>query len=228
MNLELIYFGGERVAQRIPSSGIVDYYEGDMLGSARTMVQAGQTTLCDDEDFLPFGDERDINSSCSQNYKFEGKERDLATGNDDFGARYYRSVLGRWLSPDWSSVPAPVPEANSAKYESGHRTGSTNMDEKRKSSSRRAARRSSSSSSVPRNVYLLWHTDSSGDEKLLGVYKKSADARSAISRMKKKPGFSDKGGAFEIARYELNKDHWADGFAQHGGSSLPAWFRPGR
>ena len=48
------------------------------------------------------------------NYKFEGKERDSETGNDDFGARYYSSNFGRWLSPDWSSVPSPVPYANLA------------------------------------------------------------------------------------------------------------------
>jgi RHS repeat-associated protein len=76
------------------------------------MVQAGQTSPCFDGDFLPFGQEVDYTSTCGSNYKFEGKERDLETGNDDFGARYYRSALGRWLSADWSSVPAPVPYAN--------------------------------------------------------------------------------------------------------------------
>jgi RHS repeat-associated protein len=45
-------------------------------------------------------------------HSISNPKRDLATGNDDFGARYYRSVLGRWLSADWSSVPAPVPYAN--------------------------------------------------------------------------------------------------------------------
>ncbi|MHB8527837.1 MAG: RHS repeat-associated core domain-containing protein [Candidatus Acidiferrales bacterium] len=34
----------------------------------------------------------------AKSYKFEGKERDTETGNDDFGARYYSSRLGRWLS----------------------------------------------------------------------------------------------------------------------------------
>ena len=53
-----------------------------------------------------------VANTCSQNYKFEGKERDTETGNDDFGARYYTSRLGRWLSADWSAVPAPVPYAN--------------------------------------------------------------------------------------------------------------------
>jgi RHS repeat-associated protein len=30
------------------------------------------------------------------NYKFEGKERDTETDNDDFGARYYSNRLCRW------------------------------------------------------------------------------------------------------------------------------------
>lgn len=60
-----------------------------------------------------------------------------------------------------------------------------------------------------KSVYLLWHTDTTGDEKLVGVYEKRANASSAINRMKAKPGFSEKGGAFEIASYQLNKDQWA-------------------
>jgi RHS repeat-associated protein len=102
----------KRIAIRNVSSGIIDYYEEDMLGSSRTMVQAGQTSVCFDADFLPFGYEKDVTTTCSQNYKFEGKERDTETNNDDFGARYYSSQYGRWLSADWSSVPAPVPYAN--------------------------------------------------------------------------------------------------------------------
>jgi RHS repeat-associated protein len=53
-----------------------------------------------------------LNNTCAQNYKFEGKERDSETNNDDFGARYYSSAFGRWTSPDWSAIPAPVPYAN--------------------------------------------------------------------------------------------------------------------
>ena len=33
-------------------------------------------------------------------YKFTGKERDAETGLDYFGARYYGSNIGRFLSPD--------------------------------------------------------------------------------------------------------------------------------
>jgi RHS repeat-associated protein len=43
---------------------------------------------------------------------FTGKERDAESGNDDFGARYYNSATGRWLSPDWSASVEPVPYAN--------------------------------------------------------------------------------------------------------------------
>lgn len=111
ITLEMVYFGGKRVAHRT-SSNVIYYYEADMLGSARTIVQAGLTSPCYDADFLPFGGERVITNTCTQNYKFEGKKRDNETGNDDFGARFYRSNIGRWMSADWSSVPAPVPYAN--------------------------------------------------------------------------------------------------------------------
>jgi RHS repeat-associated protein len=40
-----------------------------------------------------------------------GKERDSESGNDYFGARYYASSMGRWLSPDWSAKEEPVPYA---------------------------------------------------------------------------------------------------------------------
>jgi RHS repeat-associated protein len=43
--------------------------------------------------------------------RFTGKERDAESGNDYFGARYYASSMGRWLSPDWSAKVMPVPYA---------------------------------------------------------------------------------------------------------------------
>src|SRR5437764_10857651 len=75
-------------------------------------------------------------------------------------------------------------------------------------------------------VYLLWHTDRFGDEKLIGVYQRESDASSAIKRVQDKPGFSEEGGAFEIVVYEINKDHWTEGFIRSDGFSLPSWFRP--
>jgi RHS repeat-associated protein len=107
---EYIFFGGKRVAL-VPASGSVLYYAEDMLGSSRVMVESSGT-LCYDADFTPFGAERDYTSTCAQNYKFEGKERDPETLNDDFGARKYTWRFGRWLSSDWSAVPVAVPYAN--------------------------------------------------------------------------------------------------------------------
>ena len=40
-----------------------------------------------------------------------GKERDAEDGLDYFGARYYSSAMGRFMSPDWSSRPEGVPYA---------------------------------------------------------------------------------------------------------------------
>src|SRR5271166_5223638 len=40
-----------------------------------------------------------------------GKERDVESGNDYFGARYYASSMGRFMSPDWSAQEEPVPYA---------------------------------------------------------------------------------------------------------------------
>lgn len=68
--------------------------------------------VCYDGDFYPYGGERAYTNTCDPVYKFEGKERDIETGNDDFGARYYSNRFGRWLSADWSSVPVAVPYAN--------------------------------------------------------------------------------------------------------------------
>ena len=107
---EYIFFGGRRVAM-LPAGGNAQFYAEDFLGSAR-VITTNNGTVCYDADFDPYGGEHPYTDTCPQNYKFEGKERDTETGNDDFGARYYSSRFGRWLSSDWSSTPVPVPYAN--------------------------------------------------------------------------------------------------------------------
>ena len=97
----------------ITNNGNPTYYVEDLLGTSRVLTtNAG--VVCYDADFYPFGVERaPYTNTCSQNnYKFEGKERDTETLNDDFGARYYSNRFGRWLSADWSAIPAPIPYAN--------------------------------------------------------------------------------------------------------------------
>jgi len=106
---EYIFFGGKRVAL-VPSSGNKLFYAEDLLGSSR--IVANSSAICYDADFTPFGGERAYTNTCSQNYKFEGKERDAETQNDNFDAREYSWRFGRWLSSDWTAMPAPVPYAN--------------------------------------------------------------------------------------------------------------------
>jgi len=43
----------------------------------------------------------------SSRYRYTGKERDTESGNDYFGARYYSSAMGRFMSPDWSAKLRP-------------------------------------------------------------------------------------------------------------------------
>ncbi|HTQ59315.1 MAG TPA: RHS repeat-associated core domain-containing protein [Candidatus Solibacter sp.] len=97
----------------LPAGGNPIYYAEDLLGSSRVITQ-NNGAVCYDADFDLYGGEHAYTNNCPSTnaYKFEGKERDTETGNDDFGARYYTSRFGRWLSADWSSVPVPVPYAN--------------------------------------------------------------------------------------------------------------------
>jgi RHS repeat-associated protein len=49
---------------------------------------------------LPFGDGQACNGNIPDPHHFTGKERDSESGNDYFGARYYASAMGRFLSSD--------------------------------------------------------------------------------------------------------------------------------
>ena len=65
-------------------------------------------------------------------------------------------------------------------------------------------------------VFLLWHVHEiepgNDDEKLIGVYRTEDDAKSAIERLRTQPGFVDVPDGFQICPYELNVDHWTDGY----------------
>jgi len=98
LTAEYIFFGGTRIARRDVSNNVV-YYFSDHLGTAHVVTNSSGTIL-DDSDFYPFGGERVVTSSSGNAYKFTGKERDTESGLDNFGARYYASTTGRFLSPD--------------------------------------------------------------------------------------------------------------------------------
>ena len=86
------------------------YYVSDQLGSAR-MVTSGGGWPVSSSTFYPFGQEQNPTTD-PNHYKFTGKERDTESGLDYFGARYYASSMGRWMSPDWSASPTAIPYAS--------------------------------------------------------------------------------------------------------------------
>jgi RHS repeat-associated protein len=98
---EYVFFDGERIA-RIDSPAttpVAHYYVADNLGSAS--VIANETGAMEREEmYFPYGGERWSQGSDPNRYKFTGKERDAETGLDYFGARYYGSNMGRFLTPD--------------------------------------------------------------------------------------------------------------------------------
>jgi RHS repeat-associated protein len=72
----------------------------DWLGTKRMQTTSGgaQQEICVSN---PFGDGLSCTGGTDATEQhFTGKERDAESGNDYFGARYYASTVGRWLSPD--------------------------------------------------------------------------------------------------------------------------------
>jgi homoserine kinase type II len=69
-------------------------------------------------------------------------------------------------------------------------------------------------------VFILWHVHShpSGDddEKLIGVYSSQISATAAIDRVKDQLGFIDHPDGFSVHEYELDRDHWTEGFVSAG------------
>lgn len=107
-----VFFNGKRIVRRNSSTGEILYYFSDHLGSSNVVTNATGTTIKEESDFYPFGGERVITDTVSdQNYKFTGKERDTESNLDYFGARYYSSNLGRFITPDWAAAPTAVPYA---------------------------------------------------------------------------------------------------------------------
>src|SRR5580765_3230345 len=110
---EYVFFDGERVARRDGATGTagVFYYFSDHLKTA-SIVTDSTGVIKAESDYYPWGGELQFVNNDSNDYKFSGKKRDLETGLDYFGARYYSNGLGRWVSADWSATPVPVPYAD--------------------------------------------------------------------------------------------------------------------
>jgi len=110
INEEYIYFNGERIARVDRPSGTVHYYFSDELGSSSTLTDA-LGNVQERYYYYPYGGLVASIGSDPNHYLFTGKERDSETGNDYFGARYYGSGLGRFMTPDWAAKPTAVPYA---------------------------------------------------------------------------------------------------------------------
>lgn len=107
---EYIFFNGKRIARHDYVAGKVTYYFSDHLGSA-SVVTDSTGKILDESDYYPYGGEIVITNNDSNHFKFTGKERDSESGLDMFGARYYGSSLGRFMTPDWATAPTDVPYA---------------------------------------------------------------------------------------------------------------------
>jgi hypothetical protein len=73
-------------------------------------------------------------------------------------------------------------------------------------------------------IYVLWFSKEMppGEEDielLIGVYSSEQAAQAAIQRVNNQRGFADCPQGFEISAYELNRDHWPEGFSVEGASS---------
>lgn len=99
---------GEPYAQAI-------FIHGDWLGTERirSLYDGTPYQSCTN---LPFGDQQlcpTVNGGADPSpMHFTGKMRDTETNLDYFGARYFSSGMGRWMSPDWADKPTEVPYAN--------------------------------------------------------------------------------------------------------------------
>jgi hypothetical protein len=67
-----------------------------------------------------------------------------------------------------------------------------------------------------KEVYVLQHVyeRADGDEeaKFIGVYTSADLATKASERLRSQPGFREHPDGFQISVYELDKDHWTEGF----------------
>ena len=112
MTAEYVFFNGKRVAMRKADNSIHHYFA-DQIGSANLVTNAtGAMPPEQDIEYHPYGEEQIYTNTLGQEYRFTGHEHDEETNDDYFDARYYSSSFGRFLTPDWSATPEPIPYAS--------------------------------------------------------------------------------------------------------------------
>jgi RHS repeat-associated protein len=88
-------YGNDNVG-RINADTTKQFYLKDHLGTTRAVTDATNEIIAA-HDFDAWGYKlREWNSGTDAKYRFTGKERDIETNYDYFGARYYDARIGRW------------------------------------------------------------------------------------------------------------------------------------
>lgn len=66
------------------------------------------------------------------------------------------------------------------------------------------------------SVFLVHHVralaDGADDVKLIGVYSTLDRAWAAVARLRPQPGFRDAPDGFHVDEYQLDTDHWTEGY----------------
>jgi len=91
------FFSG--FAERSPD-GSLKFYHNDHLGSA-SLVTNQSGVFIRRQAYMPFGEDRFVSGSfLDARYQFNFKEKEVATGFYDYGARLYNPITGRFVSAD--------------------------------------------------------------------------------------------------------------------------------
>lgn len=90
-----IHANGQLLA-KVDENNEVSYYHNDYLGSPRAMTNASGDVVWK-QDYYPFGS---VLSGGVDRFRYTGKELDEDTGLYYYGARYYDSEIGRFVSAD--------------------------------------------------------------------------------------------------------------------------------
>jgi RHS repeat-associated protein len=100
------YYGG--------SPGGTQFDHPDELGSL-TANTSYNGSACQERVFYPYGEALTGAGNCGMHQTFAGlPDYDPEIDQYNTPARHYPAKLGRWLSPDWSATPTPVPYADLA------------------------------------------------------------------------------------------------------------------
>jgi hypothetical protein len=65
---------------------------------------------------------------------------------------------------------------------------------------------------VVQHEYVL---DGDDEVKFIGVYSTRLEAKKAVARLGKQPGFKTCKRGFHISEYEVDKDHWTVGYVTY-------------